>query len=169
MTVIAYYKDHLLADRKTIRNQGDYYQNLSEGKKLYVSKCQRIAFVNSGEVIHAEDLNSCMDIFLENIGKAERTGLFYYAELSKMQELLVDTNARNFIVMSKKHCYIYKHKTCINIAKNEVEASGTGAMTFYTAAATDMPVSKIIPFVASLMITVSKEFDKFPRSGLKPF
>ena len=102
MTIIAYTKNTLVADRMFINDENNF---VSYGKKLFVNPSKTIAFAVSGSEILEEDAKIVFDAVLEDVRLrellADKTVTKEFT-LSDRLQTSIDTNTRKYIFMSMK-------------------------------------------------------------------
>jgi hypothetical protein len=169
MSLIAYYQGHLITDQCMIVDSLEESQHKAIGKKLYISHFKTVAFSYCGMVIHDEDIKVFMNYFVFKMEMYDVKNIIF--SLSEEEKSHFFVHPRQFIIMSRKSCI----RICdfgdgiVPMQAHENYAMGTGRMFFYTAAAANMPVDKVIPFASTLFASISKEYDKFDSKHLVPF
>lgn len=167
MTIVAYYKDHLIADKMAIAFQGTHYEHKVLDQKLHVSACQTLAFASCGTSLAPSDMRPITKCLLRRMKQMYQ--LRIPPMFDESEEFFLGFKTRSFIVMTKDFCIAIDDSKVTTIESGEVVAFGTGAMMMFTLANADVTINEAVPLISKFVPTVSKEYDKILRDELKPF
>lgn len=167
MTIIAYYRQSLLADQLHMNDVDDGGDFVSFGEKLHLSNDKRIAFASCGAAIHKKDLEQVTQWLHALMEEFEKTH-----KAPDLNDEVKDTYlyGRKFLVMSSNYCLSLCHYSGTALLDpDDVAANGSGKMPFLTAAAAGLDIDKIVPFVATMLGSVSPQFNRVDQLDLIPF
>ncbi len=171
MTTVAYYKDCLIADKRflDISEIQNRILNLKDSK-IYISECRRIAFTKAGDILEEKDNIYFTEIIIEAI----RNFNLGIDSIDKDKNKFNKPDISKFIILTKTQTFIafFQSKKLIELSyvdNSLVFAEGTGKWYFITAAHFGKPIDYIIPFVSSIDVNTSDQFDVINRDSLKDF
>ncbi len=178
MTTVAYYKDCLIADKRFLDNSEKNARILNlKDSKIYTSECKRIAFTRAGDVLEEKDNICFTEIIIEAIRNFNLGIDNTDKDKNNIDDLKINfgnSDVKKFLILTKTQTFTacFQSKKLIKLSYVDSSlffAEGTGKWYFITAAQTNMPIDYIIPFVSSIDMFTSAQFDVVNRDSLKDF
>ncbi len=167
MTIIAYTKNTLVADRMFINDENNF---VSYGKKLFVNPSKTIAFAVSGSEILEEDAKIVFGAVLKDVGfrelLADKTVTKEFT-LSDRLKMSIDTNTRKYIFMSKKAIFKVDDSGLYDIGYNNIYTSGTGSTSFQAAIHVGKSIKEAMEITSRMGLFCSPEYDSITQRELK--
>jgi hypothetical protein len=175
MTVVAYVNGVLYADKRMIALHPTHVTS-SIGNKIYVSECQRFAFVLSGPEPNAKELAAIFEAFRALTLSAMLKGRGEEGAKAVMSDM-TECFTNILKVMGDKRIGIFSTKTrtfVLNggdgpevVERGDYAALGSHAVSFITLMGSGMKVPKIFETLSTITHLVTKEFDSLDTRKLK--
>lgn len=175
MTIVAYIQDAIWSDRCVIHNVGTPYQRAALLPKQHVTDCGRVAFANSGPIIHPDNYNLYKNLMLALMTQIETHGHHRDWTGHKGISDLLRPSDRTWIIMTRRLTWTigYHDNGSARFDNDGFVVHGTGMRMFEALANPGgkplIPLEQVIPHIAGHVNTVSAEYDVIHRHQLKPF
>lgn len=184
MSLIIIFKDEFAADRRCVLRFPYAYGQMYHQKKLHIAANQTFAFAGTGPTLSTQEKYVLEAILVETFKNAgSETELIELAH----QDWFNTRLDLSFLVMTKRfayHSYIaeseyakskvysgrvndLKTHHLIRVDPERPIGHGTGMQVAAMALMEGVPMKELMPVVASVIFTVSSEFDMVKRSSLK--
>lgn len=170
MTLILIYKDTMVCDRLTVLDQPHAFGAGIRKRKLMVAKSNRFAFAIAGPTLTRGESSVLEGIIEEAFLNAKGDRSFIPIGHPGWMTLFSDRNPSTLIMTRRASYCVTKRKGdeywLKRIASSIPLTYGTGSFSASVCALEGVPMDTLVPVVASIVTTVSSEFDLIRKANL---
>ncbi len=162
MTVIAYYKDTLYADRRIVTgSEGVGYSALGNRTKITIADNKTYALLKDGELLDKRTADELANSIFELLFCHDKTLLPELIRKFTLKQIVNTSIGFNGILFAVKGKCLHVSKIGVfrELNRDQLFVSGSGQSMFYCDHLLGYPVDKIFDRISKSTSLVSKEFD----------
>jgi hypothetical protein len=169
MSLVIYKDGVLVGDTRGFRHVAAF-DMIRDLKKVYKSKCGRIALGITGQALTNEDLQTAFEFFLNALTDHHyrQFDLDYNGNFTDEECTRLGMEQRHFLVMTKSHIFTVENGKLTDISQEPWYCSGNGVILADVFLTAGLSPQKTIEAVAKLTPEISSRFNIIQQHSLKP-